>query len=532
MRHPFGLSNPAHPVITHEPIMPTKSAPKVPTPRVPVNAKSQATQITHAAAPCYTGRTMRTTSRPQAKITVTTLGSVASPEQAAVIFGKCTDCCILESSQHDSTYARFSIFAVDPVETINIPFSPKHDALHALIRRVRETQKHPSDTCRLPFAGGWIGCLSYESGLSTERISPTAVWPADFPAIRMGLFDCAAVYDHDRSEWFAVAADLSHLGHEPRIAACIQKLTKMFDAAAGLREVVTTAAPTCEPIAQITPEDYLRRARRAQQYIEAGDIYQVNLTQRWTVTTQEDPLDTYLRLRRESPSPHAAFLRFDHHAVISASPELFLRFEGGTVVTRPIKGTRPRVGRSDSDQVALSELTSSEKDRAELNMIVDLLRNDLGRVCRFGSVRVTDADMIETHPTVYHRVATITGQLADGKTWHELLRATFPGGSITGAPKIRAMQIIAELEDVARTAYCGAIGWIGLDGAMSWNVAIRTIVQSGTVAHVHAGGAIVADSVPENEYDETLTKGTAMFRALGCPPPTRMSDKTEEPVLT
>ena len=227
----------------------------------------------------------------------------------------------------------------------------------------------------------------------------------------------------------------------------------------------------------------------------------------------------YRRLRSVTPSSHAAFLRWDDTAILSASPELFLDLRAGHVVTRPIKGTRPRIGDRAVDLRARRELQDSRKDRAELIMIVDLLRNDLGRVCSYGRVRVVDAGSIEEHPTVFHRVATIEGELAPGRNWLDLLLATFPGGSITGAPKIRAMQIIDKLEPTARGVYCGSIGWIGLDGSMSLNIAIRTMVQVRDRVHVYAGGAIVADSTPEGEYDEMLTKAAGMLRALGCASP-------------
>ncbi|MCK4602830.1 MAG: anthranilate synthase component I family protein, partial [Phycisphaerae bacterium] len=203
-----------------------------------------------------------------------------------------------------------------------------------------------------------------------------------------------------------------------------------------------------------------------------------------------------------------------HCAVVSSSPELFLRLRGDRVITRPIKGTRPRVGSPEADEAAKADLLASPKDNAELAMIIDLLRNDLGRVCSFGSVRVTEPCRLETHPTVFHLVGTVEGRLRDGVGPAELLRATFPGGSITGAPKIRAMEIIDELEPSARGVYTGCIGHVGADGACEWNIAIRTIVCDGGEAYVQVGGGIVADSSPDGEYDETLDKARAMLEAI------------------
>ena len=220
-----------------------------------------------------------------------------------------------------------------------------------------------------------------------------------------------------------------------------------------------------------------------------------------------------------NPSSHAALLPWDGAAIVSASPELFLDLRDGRAVTRPIKGTRPRTGDAPLDAIHRRQLGQSDKERAELAMIVDLMRNDLGRVCAFGSIRVTDPGRIEQHPTVFHRVATIEGMLSPGRDWLDLLRASFPGGSVTGAPKIRAMQIIDEIEETPRGVYCGSIGWIGLDGSMSMNIAIRTMLQTRSKVHIYAGGAIVADSEPEQEYEEMLAKASGMFRALNCESP-------------
>ena len=225
--------------------------------------------------------------------------------------------------------------------------------------------------------------------------------------------------------------------------------------------------------------------------------------------------DLYERLRRCNPASHAALLRWEGGSILSASPELFLRLRTGRAISRPIKGTRARSSEAALDASAREELLHSEKDRAELTMIIDLVRNDLGKVCVPGGVHVPEPYGRETHPTVHHLVATVEGRLAEGRTWADLLQAAFPGGSITGAPKIRAMQIIDEMEPTARGVYCGAIGWIGLDGDMHLNLAIRTLVRVGGEAFVHTGGGIVADSDPEDEYEETCAKVRGLLAALG-----------------
>jgi para-aminobenzoate synthetase component 1 len=263
-------------------------------------------------------------------------------------------------------------------------------------------------------------------------------------------------------------------------------------------------------------DEYEAAVRQALEYIRAGDIYQVNISQRFEAACAEDPFDVYLRLRALSPAPFAAFLRFPDCAVLSSSPERFLRYTPGDqrIETRPIKGTRPRGASPEEDEALRRELLASEKDRAENVMIVDLERNDLGRVAEIGSVRVTGLFEAETYATVHHLVSTVEARLAEGRDAVDLLRATFPGGSITGAPKIRSMEIIDELEPVARGVYTGSIGYIRPNGEMDLNIAIRTMVVKDGRAYFSVGGGIVADSEPAAEYQETLDKGAAMARAL------------------
>jgi para-aminobenzoate synthetase component 1 len=259
-----------------------------------------------------------------------------------------------------------------------------------------------------------------------------------------------------------------------------------------------------------TREEYEAAVRRVMDYISAGDVFQVNLAQRFSAGLNRHPAEIYQRLVRESPAPFGAYLGYEDFAIISNSPELFFRVTADRrIVTRPIKGTRPASPGMET------ELRDSIKDQAELNMIVDLERNDLGRVCQVGSVRVSEQRAIESHPTVYHGVATIEGILRKEVGFVELLRAIFPGGSVTGAPKIRAMQIIDELEPVRRGPYCGAIGYLDAAGNMQFNVAIRTMIAKNGRIHIPVGGGIVADSDPAEEYEETLVKAKAMFAAAG-----------------
>ena len=330
----------------------------------------------------------------------------------------------------------------------------------------------------------WVGFLSYDLGRLFETVPVRAVDDLGLPLFRFSL-------------QYAGVMDIPHGLHRD----ATEPLGREHG---GLRSTFTRDA-------------YLAAVARALDYIAAGDVFQVNLSQRFRAPLREHPAAVYARLRRQSPAWYGACLAYDDFALLSNSPELFLRVEptdGGKrrVVTRPIKGTRPRAEGMDD------QLRASVKDQAELNMIVDLERNDLGRVCEIGSVRVTEPRSVEAHPTVYHGVATVGGTLRDDVTFVDLLRATFPGGSVTGAPKIRAMEIIEELEPVRRGPYCGAIGYLAADGSLELNVAIRTMTVKDGFVYIPVGGGIVADSDPAAEYEETLVKARAMFAALGIRP--------------
>ncbi len=266
----------------------------------------------------------------------------------------------------------------------------------------------------------------------------------------------------------------------------------------------------------VSKDDFTRMVRKAQDYIAAGDIYQVNLSYPWSAAWPEkaDVLGLYLKLREVSPAPHAAFLRLDETAVLSASMETFLKLDGQQITTRPIKGTRPRfITDVQRDVAAQNELRASEKEKAELLMITDLERNDLGQVCEFGSVQVPELWRVESFAQVFHLVSTVTGRLRAHIDHAGAFRACFPGGSITGAPKKRASEIIAELEKHPRGIYTGAIGWFGFDGRSQWNIAIRTAIQKGPEIRFHTGCGIVADSIPELEHEESLHKAAGILKA-------------------
>jgi len=377
-----------------------------------------------------------------------------------------------------------SVSAADPFKVLSREFVP---------HRVRL----PADF-DLPFVGGAVGYFSYDLRHRIERLPRLCCCDVPTPEFVLCFYDSAIVFDHHRglTEWVGPA-----------------------DARPELPCPTEESPPTVHPVvleSNFTREEYLEAVQRTKEYIAAGDIFQANISQRFSGLCPSDGLAVYCRLQEVNPAPFAAYLKYPELEVISSSPERFLLVQGDRVSTRPIKGTRPRVeGDEAFNRRMRAELERSAKDHAELTMIVDLERNDLGRVCSYGSVRVQEHAVIEEYPTVFHLVSTVSGRLH--RAAHDefsLVRATFPGGSITGAPKIRAMEIIEELEPHARGVYTGAIGYISFHERMDLNIAIRTLVRAQGRIHAQVGGGIVADSDPVLEYEETLHKGRALFQAL------------------
>ncbi len=396
-----------------------------------------------------------------------------------------------------------------------------------------------------PFQGGAAGYIGYDYGAVLERIPPTRYDDLALPDVTLGIYDWVIAWDHHLGAAWIISLGLPACGpeREPRAR---ERMEMVAARAAGRREITTaagkiprsargdgpsrTGAAAVAPSYPVTSTDaamaiglrstfthrgYLDAVAKVREYIVAGDIFQANLSQRFQAPLREPPFELYRRLRRRNPAPFAAYLGFEEVTVLSASPERFLRLDhDGQVETRPIKGTRPR-GLVPMHDAALGRaLAESEKDRAENVMIVDLLRNDLSRVCRPGTVRVPELFALEHHPTVHHLVSTVVGELEPPADAVELVRAAFPGGSITGAPKVRAMEIIAELEPTRRGVYCGSIGYLSASGAMDTSIVIRTFVATGGELYFQAGGGIVADSDPELEYRETLDKAAGLIETL------------------
>ncbi|MFQ5877938.1 MAG: aminodeoxychorismate synthase component I [Acidobacteriota bacterium] len=371
----------------------------------------------------------------------------------------------------------------------------------------------------LPFAGGAVGYLGYGLRRAVETLPASAADPLGLPEAWLGVYDAALVFDHAEGRVAALSTGLSAGSARAREERAGRRLTEFVAALGplrGRRPRVGARRPVGGIGAALVTRrsEYLERVGRALRYIAAGDIYQVNLSHRIVCPFSGDPVTLFADLARRSPSPFSAYLDAGSFQVVSASPERFLSLRDGRATSAPIKGTRPRGGTAEEDGRLARELLSSAKDRAENIMIADLVRNDLGRVCEPGSVRAERLCALESFATVHHLVSTISGRPRAGRDRVDLLRALFPAGSMTGAPKVRAMEVIDELEGEERGVYSGCVGYLSLDGSMDFSVVIRTVLCAGGRAHLRVGGGIVADSDPEMEHRETLDKARALLDVL------------------
>ena len=461
------------------------------------------------------------------------------PADAGDVFARLArnrGCAWLDSAGGPAPLARWSVMTAEPSAVLITRggttqlAAPGGAVLEESRRNPFEVLREVLAACRfsggepaLPFGPGFYGYLSYDLAPYVEltaALPPTA--DILLPDLWFGLYDSVLVLDHAARKAFVVG------GRGPACDAIREALAASTDRAAARQLNVDNVS------CNMSPAEFRGAVARAREYIAAGDIYQVNLSRRYTVSLAPEEkreaaglrwAGLYRRLREANPAPYAAYLDVGEAAVLSSSPELFLDLRGGRVVTRPIKGTRPLEPQDEVfNRRMREELLASEKDRAELVMIVDLERNDLGRVAAYGSVRVTEPRTVEAYAAVYHTVATVEGRLHQGRDVADLLKATFPGGSITGAPKVRAMQIIAELEPTRRSVYTGAVGYLRPPsesepaGGCALNIAIRTLLAAGDAVHIQVGGGIVADSDPEAEFQETSHKARAMLAALGLSP--------------
>jgi para-aminobenzoate synthetase component I len=433
---------------------------------------------------------------------------------------------LLDSAKVMDRFGRYSFLAVDPFSALKakdgqITLDGRNfeaDPFRVLAERLAAAPlMHRAGLP--PFQTGAVGFLSYDLCHHLERLPRPGADDMRFPDLAVGFYDVIAAWDHRdhrafvlSSGWPASDAAGRRRRQIERAEWLAAELSK--SCAAELVEQSVHAAPEIE--SNFDRRAYEAAVRRVIEYILAGDIFQANLTQRFRCRMPEnlDPFALYRRLMAINPAPFAAYLNFGETVIASASPERFLSLRNGWVETRPIKGTRPRGRTAEEDERLATELLASEKDNAENVMIVDLLRNDLSRVCRDGSVSVPELCALETYATVFHLVSTVVGEMRPGLGAVDLLRASFPGGSITGAPKIRAMEIIAELEPTQRGPYCGSVGWFGFDGGMDTSIVIRTYAIKDGWVTFQAGGGIVADSDPAAEYEESLAKARALIRAL------------------
>ncbi|MBL8708875.1 MAG: aminodeoxychorismate synthase component I [Rhodospirillaceae bacterium] len=434
----------------------------------------------------------------------------------------------LDSALGHETLGRYSFLMADPfhrlvadADTVTLDGVPQAGDPFAVLATVMARYPLAPLPGLPPFQGGMAGSFGYGLRHHLERVprhrrAQSQHMGQDIPDLLLGAYDLVVALDHVDGRGWLISSGYPAAGtaRNERARARIDWARDLYDATTLESEPSTGWAIAARP--DLDGRDYKAMIRRTIDYIEAGDIYQANITQRFHARLHAgfDRLALYRALRRRNPATFAAFVEFGDVAILSSSPERFLKLRDGQVETRPIKGTRPR-GRNAADDAKLAaELQVSDKDRAENLMIVDLLRNDLSRVCRIGSVKVPVLWGLESYATVHHLVSVVTGELLPDKNAVDLLRATFPGGSVTGAPKIRAMEIIAELEASPRGPYCGAIGYLGFDGSMDSNIVIRTYCIKGEDLTFQVGGGIVADSDPQGELEESLTKAKALIETL------------------
>ncbi|HYC36557.1 MAG TPA: aminodeoxychorismate synthase component I [Usitatibacter sp.] len=404
----------------------------------------------------------------------------------------------LDSGDPSRSGERYDILAAGPRAVTTSPAEP-----FAATRRMLAGESADADGW--PVAGAAIGYFGYEAGRVAAMLAPAKAGTTAFmPEVAVGLYPWTLVVDHAQCR-----AALTSLESFPEQEALALR-ARLLEAASRPLRPFTVAGPIASALDR---EAYLPRARRVLDYIEAGDCYQANLTREFRAPYAGDPWTFYSYLHDTNPAPMGAYLEYPFGAVLSSSPERFLVVDEREVVTRPIKGTRRRRADPAEDAAAAAQLAASAKDRAENVMIVDLLRNDLGKVCETGSVTVRGLCELESFATVHHLVSTIVGGLREGLDALDALQACFPGGSITGAPKRRAMEIIDELEPHRREVYCGAIGYVAPGGRMDMNIPIRTTICARGELRFYAGGGIVADSTPEDEFDETEAKVAAIRRA-------------------
>lgn len=470
---------------------------------------------------------------------------VTLPYVASMPYGLCTDdfepfadafgSLLLHSSLFNPKWGRFSFWAINPLAVFEstggwVTFQD-HTTIGSPLEGLKELYKKieglPTDSY-LPFCGGLVGFLGYEWGTSLENILPQpSDQPPFLPDSLFGLYDTVVGYDHlEKGGW------VSSLGLNENFECEVELAKERAETLSGRIQSLRRGRYRRTPprphdiqcFSSFNRRSYQGAVQKILDYLRAGDCYQVNLSQRFVAPTALSGWQLYLRLSEISPAPYAAYLQCGSYQILSSSPECFLgTTRDGRLMTRPVKGTRRRGQTPEEDARLRYELSQSEKDKAELLMITDLERNDLGKICVPGTVEVPELQTVESFEQVHHLVSTVLGKKRQDVDIIDCLSALMPGGSITGAPKIRAMEIIRELEPVKRGIYTGAIGWIGPANTAQLNIAIRTMILQDATAYLHAGGGIVIDSDPIAEYEESLTKAKGMMEALGLRTPMQES---------
>jgi len=440
------------------------------------------------------------------------------------------DSALVDAAAAAPRLGRFSFVAADPIHSVQVPACAGEAAAHGLasaLARVRQLLAElacPTIPGLPPFQGGVAGLLAYECGLARLGIAPPSPTSGPVPLLSLHVYDVVFAYDHDlRRGWF-ISQGVPARGPVERQRRAAERLAVFLG---GAPRVHAAPAPPAMPAwathalaghagvcSSQSPESYRQMVSRGIEYVRAGDIFQVNLAQQFAVAAAVDPVALYLRARELNAAPFAGFFDTGEVQIASMSPERFLQVSRGIVRMHPIKGTRRMIASPEADLFAGDDLEASPKDRAENVMIVDLVRNDLARVCRPESVRVEALCRLERYRYVQHLVSIVAGRLRPGLSAVDALEAAIPGGSVTGAPKHRACEIISELEGVARGAYCGSLGYVGLDGTADFNLLIRTIVASPQGLTFAAGGGITAASDPAAEHAESLHKAEGMLRVL------------------
>ena len=440
---------------------------------------------------------------------------------------------LLESVQEKHTHGRYSFIGTEPFlvlkskgTVVELLYGEKHQTLDQspliVFKELMNRFAAPQPKGLPPFWGGAVGFLSYDLVHFFEKVPRAAKDDLGSPDLYMLFMDTVVAFDHtEQNIWIIHYIPADRFAREDRktlYQAGLERLASMErrlkTPSPSIQPALRTPHHSSPPRSNFTKTQYMKMIRVCKEYIAAGDIYQANLSQRFVSEFEGDPWSLYKALRKINPSPFAAFLHLNDMALVSASPERLVRLQNHTVETRPIAGTRPRGISPHTDKTIRQVLLANEKERAEHIMLVDLERNDLGRVCAYGSVTVDELMTTEQYSHVIHIVSNIRGLLHPGKDAFDAIRAIFPGGTITGVPKVRCMEIIAELEPVCRGPYSGSIGYLSFSGEMDFNIIIRTFMIANHKTYAQVGGGIVADSDPEQEYDETLYKAKALFEAL------------------